>query len=150
MIAHKLQVNPDDVSSLILDNHGSRFSSRAIDLCIEHNIQMICYPGHLTHVLQGPDVVLNKPIPTQVENMVYSNPIISGNSDLSRVAFMAIIDQAVKTVCTEEAVKMAFSATGIIPFDPKRIDLTRFPSSRPAPVEASIESPVKATSPECR
>ena len=148
VIPHKQQLNPDGISYIILDNHGSRFSTRSIDLCIANNIEMLCYPGHLTHILQGPDVVLNKPISTQVESMIYNNPVISGNSDLSRVAFIAIIDQAVKTVCTKENVFMAFSATGIIPFNPQRIDLTQFPSSFAGAVAS--DSPVKATCKECR
>ena len=83
VVPHKKKVNPDGSSLLILDNHGSRFSIEAIDLCIDNNIEILCYPGHLTHVLQGPDVVLNKPISTIVDDMIHSNIFISGNSDLS-------------------------------------------------------------------
>ena len=52
-------VNPDGKSLLIVDNHGSRFSTKSIDLCTGNNMEMLSYPGHLTHILQGPDVVLN-------------------------------------------------------------------------------------------
>ena len=114
VIPHKHLNNPDGVSYLIVDNHGSRFSSEAIDLCTANCIEMLCYPGHLTHILQGPDVVLNKPLSTQVGNMVHRNPQISGNSDLSRIAFIAIVSHAVKTVFTADNVKMAFEATGVI------------------------------------
>ena len=127
VVPHKKEVNPNGVSYLIIDNHGSRFSTRAIDLCIENNIEILCYPGHLTHILQGPDVVLNKPISTKVENMIYSNPLVSGNSDFSRVVFIAIIHEAVSSVCTLENVLLAFSATGVVPFNPQKIQLTDFP-----------------------
>ena len=53
VIPHKTQVNPDAVSYLIVDNHGSRFSTCAIDLCIANKIEMLCYPGHLTHTTRS-------------------------------------------------------------------------------------------------
>ena len=90
---------------------------------------MFCYPGHLTHILQGPDVVLIKPISTCVDRMLHNNALLSGNSDLTQIAFMAIVDEAVKAACTEEAVSKAFSATGVVPFNPDQIDLVQFPSS---------------------
>ena len=111
LILHKKQVNPDGVSFIIVDNHGSRFSTRAIDLCREHNIEVLCYPGHLTHILQGPDVVLNKPISALVERWVRNNARVSGNSDISRVAYITVINEAVEQVCTKETVAKAFSST---------------------------------------
>ena len=149
VIPHKQEVNPDGKSLLILDNHGSRFSCEAIDLCIENNIEILLYPGHLTHILQGPDVVLNKPISVIVDRMIQNNIHISGNSDLTRVAFLAIIVHAVKTVCTREMVEKAFSATGVIPFNPNRINLSSFPTSMQCSSEPVV-SPVKATCKECR
>ena len=145
VVHHKVEVNPDSVSLLIVDNHTSRFSTEAIDLCKDNKIEMLCYPGHLTHILQGPDVVLNKPISTIVDDMVYNNPLISGNS---RVAFMTIIKHAVEKVCTKENVMKAFSATGVIPYDPSKIDLAAFPSSSATVKE--VQSPLKVTCSECR
>ena len=60
MIPHKKLVNPNDFSLLILDNRGSQFSIDAIEICIENKIEMLCYPSYLPHILQGPDIVLNK------------------------------------------------------------------------------------------
>ena len=72
-----------------------------------------------------------------------NNASISGNSDLTRTGFMAIVDEAVKTVFTMEEITKAFSATGIIPFNPDKIVLRlKFPSSSGAVMEPS---PVKAT-----
>ena len=119
-----------------------------IDLCLEYKIEMLCYPGHLTHILQGPDVVLNKPISTRVENCIYNNARVSGNSDLTRIAFIAVINEAVISVCTKENLAMAFSATGIIPVNPSIIQLTNYPRSYSDDIVS--ESPVKATCSSCR
>ena len=81
--------------------------------------------------------------------MVQNNPLISGNSDLTRVAFMGIIDHAVKNVYTKENVSKAFSATGVIPFNPQKIDVSSFPSSSAAREAMEAESPLKARFSEC-
>ena len=80
---------------------------------MENKIKMLYYPSHLIHILLDPDVVFNKPISSIVDKMIDRKPIISCNSDISRIVFMAIIDHAVKTVCTKENVLKAFSATGV-------------------------------------
>ena len=49
-----------------------------------------------------------------------------------------------------EMVRKAFSATGVIPFNPQKINLANFPSSRPDTELQAIDSPVKATSSTCR
>jgi hypothetical protein len=146
---HKMKVNPEAPSLMILDNHNSRFSLETIELCEQLNIEMLCYPGHLTHILQGPDVVLNKPISTIVDKMIHNKPIISGNTDMTRIAFTSIIIHAVNEVCTNESIAKAFSATGVMPFNPDAIDLSKFPTSLSLdPMES--ESPVKATCSTCR
>ena len=84
------------------------------------------YPGYLTHILQGPDVVLNKPINTEIENILQKNQILSGNTDLTGIVFIATVDHAVKKVCTLELVQKAFGATGVIPFNPAKIEFNEF------------------------
>lgn len=148
VIPHKQRVNPDGKSLIVLDNHGSRFSTRAIDLCIENKLEFLCYPGHLTHILQGPDVVLNKPISSRVDQWISNNIRISGNSNLSRVAFIACINEAVKEVCTSENIAMSFSATGIIPFNPKIVNLKDYTSSL-SNSDKIPELPIKATCTTC-
>ena len=124
VVPHKMKVNPDGKSQLILDNHGSRFSTEAIDLCIANGIEVLCYPGHLTHILQGPDVVLNKPLKTNVDSMIQNNMLLTGNSLINRLEFINIIDNAMRETCTVELVLKAFSATGVLPFNPAKIDLS--------------------------
>ena len=148
VIPHKQLVNPNDFSQLILDDHGSWFSVEAIELCKENKIEMLCYPGHLTHILQGPDVVLNKPISSVVDKMIHNKPIVSGKSDISRIAFMKMIVHAVKTVCTKENVLKTFSATRVISFNSNKIDLSQFPSSLAGTDQSG--SPIKATCSLCR
>ena len=91
--------------------------------------------------------MLNKPISSHVENFISNNSLLSGNSDMSCVAFKAVIQEAVVSVCTKENIYMAFSATGIIPFNPAKIQLENYPRSF---ANVQSESPVKATCSSCR
>ena len=112
VLEHKKHINPDGKSLLLVDNHVSRFSVAAIHLCTENNLEVLCYPGHLT------------------------------------LAFISIINHAVETVCTIETVKKAFSATGEVPFNPEKIDISKYPSSSSG-FNTVIESPIQATCTEC-
>ena len=78
--------------------------------------------------------------------MIQSKLMISGNSDLLRIAFIAIVDYAVQA-CTAENVKKAISATGVIPFNPKKINLSNFSAGR-----VENETPIlnSYTCSECR
>jgi DDE superfamily endonuclease len=42
---------------LLLDGHNSHYGLEFIHYAKEHNITVMCYPAHCTHVLQGLDVV---------------------------------------------------------------------------------------------
>ena len=106
-------------------------------------------PIELRYFVKGPDVVLNKPLKTNVESMIQNNMLLTGNSLIPRLEFTNIIDNAIRETCTKELVLKAFSATGVLPFNPEKIDLIQFPSSlannTPIP-----ESPVQATCSTCR
>ena len=96
----------------------------------------------------SPRSVLNKPISTVVSTMLHNKMLLTGNNDMTRLAFMATVDYAVKDVCTPTMVKKAFSATGIMPYNPSKIDLSLFPSS--SPDSYPNDSPLKATCTSCR
>ena len=80
--------------------------------------------------------------------MIHNKPIITDNSDISRITFVTTIDHAVKTLCTKENVLKAFSATGVIPYSPSKIDLSQFPSTLAGTDQSG--SPVKTTYSLCR
>ena len=103
--------NPNETYLVILDNFSSQFSVAAIEIYTKNRIEILRY------ILQRPDIVLNKPISSIVDKMIHKKPMISRNSDISRIAFMVIIDHAVETVCTKENVLKPLSATSVIPYN---------------------------------
>ena len=78
VMPHNHLVDPNENSLLFMDNYGSRFSVKTVDFSISNNIEILAYSGYLTHILLGPDLVLTKPINTQVENMLRHSIHISG------------------------------------------------------------------------
>ena len=65
---------------------------------------------------------MNKPISSIVDKVIHNKPVINGNNDISRIAFMAIIDHAVKSAHTKENVVKVFSATGVITYNPNKTE----------------------------
>lgn len=47
---------------LLVDGHNSHYTMDFLDYAQEHNIQVLCYPSHSTHVYQGLDVVIFAPL----------------------------------------------------------------------------------------
>ena len=77
--------------------------------------------------------------------MIQNNMLLTGNSLINRLEFINIIDNAMRETCTVELVLKAFSATGVLPFNPA----SQFPSSLANATPIS-ESPVQATCSTCR
>jgi hypothetical protein len=42
----------------IIDGHTSHFEPSALDMCVEHNIQVLCLPSHTSHLLQVADLTI--------------------------------------------------------------------------------------------
>ena len=74
--------------------------------------------------------------------------LLTGNSLINRLEFINIIDNAMCETFTVELVLKVFSATGVLPFNPAKIDLSQFPSSLANATPIS-ESPVQATCSTC-
>ena len=68
---------------------------------------------------------------------------------INRLNFINIIDNAMCEICTKELVLKSLVATGVLPFDSKKINLEQFPSSL-AHATPVPESPVQATCSTCQ
>ncbi|EIN06306.1 hypothetical protein PUNSTDRAFT_16929, partial [Punctularia strigosozonata HHB-11173 SS5] len=102
---------------IFLDGHSSHYALPVLQFAKEHNIELLGYPPHCTHALQGLDVVC------------FAKFKLAWRAELSR--YHELYQQKVKkeditglfgnaylAAFTEETVKAAFSATGIVPFNP--------------------------------
>lgn len=54
--------DPNEHRLLFMDGHDSHLTYRTLQFCYQHNIHVICYPGHSTHLLQPLDVGVFSPL----------------------------------------------------------------------------------------
>lgn len=54
---------------LLVDNHPSRCNSWAIEFLARHNIDLLTFPPHATHVLQPFDVCITGPLKTRLASL---------------------------------------------------------------------------------
>ena len=47
---------------LLVDGHNSHYTIQFLTYAIEHEIAVLCYPSHCTHIYQGLDVVIFSPL----------------------------------------------------------------------------------------
>lgn len=119
---------PDDIRNkpiiLLCDNHPSRFNSNSIEFLAQHNIQLITFPAHCTHVLQPFDVSVAYPFKINLSSFRMSRHVrdyakrLKNQTARARYITVSSIINSWNSVPIE-LLKKSFEATGILPYDPK-------------------------------
>jgi hypothetical protein len=88
-----------------------------LDYARDHNIHVLCYPAHSTHVYQGLDVVVFSPLK---HSWTEERDNFEGSTRqrITKQNFVSIYGRAHRKVLTPELVRMAFEKTGIWPYNP--------------------------------
>lgn len=80
---------------LIVDCHGSRVSSFAIEYLKIFNITLITLPAHTTHILQPFDICVAKSLKSHINKFQYSIfyqfPNITFNSKRAKVRYQTVL-----------------------------------------------------------
>jgi hypothetical protein len=127
---------------LILDGHGSHATPEFDLFCSENNIITECLPPHTSHILQPLDVACFGPLKTAYGHLV---------QDLARQAifhvdkadFLTMYRQARATIHSEQNIRSAFRATGLIPWNPDYV-LSQLPCT-PSPPSTSHGLPLASS-----
>ena len=120
---------------LFVDGHGSRWDFAANLIFWLFNIDVVCFPGHTSHLLQMFDVCIAGPLKQEFKKQLYAQnftqfmesldpaDIASGKVSARQLratmleAFLAACDE----VITRKNCKKSFEATGISPYNPSRV-----------------------------
>ena len=116
---------------LILDGHSSHLSLCLLRKAREFNIDIIIYPSHCTHLLQGLDVVCFAPL-----KQIWAHEIRMFKWEnfrgVKRDDFVKVFGNAYQRTFTPKLISKAWEATGVFPFNDKIV-----PPEKMVPSETS-------------
>ena len=84
---------------LLLDNHSSHLSLRAIRLAVENNVHMITIPAHTSHFLQPLDLIF-KPLKAKFFSLSQTMGVIKGDNIVDKGGVAPVLEAAQDQVCT--------------------------------------------------
>jgi hypothetical protein len=101
---------------LVVDGHSSHYTLGFLEYARDHNIVVLCYPSHSTHVYQGLDVVifsvLKRAWSDERDKFEARGPTVT------KLNFMGVYAKAHVRAFTESNIRAAFAKTGIVPYNP--------------------------------
>lgn len=105
---------------LLVDGHNSHYTKDFLDYAHEHDIHVLCYPAHTTHIYQGLDVVVFGPLKQQWSEEQDWFKSLTGQR-ITKQSFVSIYEKAHLKVLTPELIRTAFKKTGVWPFNPNLV-----------------------------
>jgi hypothetical protein len=102
---------------LVVDGHNSHYTVAFLLLARLHQIIVICYPAHGTHIYQGLDVVIFA-ILKLLLSKERDKLLRDTGTAITKSNFLSVITTAYVQALTPGNIKTAFRKTGIHPFNP--------------------------------
>jgi hypothetical protein len=114
---------------LILDGHGSHVTLDVIKKAREHGLDLLTLPSHTSHALQPLDVSIFKPFKTAFK--VYRDMWVTNNKGMRtrKTTLAQWISKSLKAALTPQNIQSGFRATGIWPYDNKKMGSKMTPSA---------------------
>jgi hypothetical protein len=103
-----------------MDRHSSHYSADLLEFCQQHNIEILGYPPHCTHALQGLDVVCFAIMKERWKEALDKFERLH-HQGLNKDDFAEESGHAYLKAFTEESIQSAFREMGIHPFNPNVI-----------------------------
>ncbi|RJE17421.1 hypothetical protein PHISCL_10242, partial [Aspergillus sclerotialis] len=126
---------------IILDGHGSHATAGFDHYCTENKIIPVYLPPHSSHLLQPLDVGCFSPLKVAYGRKI-QDCIRLGINHINKTEFLHVYQQ-IRHVLSTANIRSGFLATGLVPYDPKRVlDKLQFRIStpNPEPIHSSQES----------
>lgn len=124
---HFIPRKPPGKVLLILDGHSSHMNSVGmLDLAEENGVILLCLPSHTTHYLQPMDRGIFGPFKLFWREACNDFKTANPSRRINRLQFGHLVASAWKKAATLENGVSCFSATGIFPFNPRKIPAEAF------------------------
>ncbi|RPB02739.1 DDE-domain-containing protein, partial [Choiromyces venosus 120613-1] len=105
---------------LLLDGHTSHLTWEFFNFYLSHRVIPLCFPAHLTHLLQPLDVGLFGPL-QHYYSAELDECIVKGEEGMNKEEFLQILLPARKRAYTENNILWAWEGAGIQPLNPRRV-----------------------------
>ena len=102
---------------LLQDGATAHLSPQLIDLAIENNIVLLCFPPKLTHILQPCDVVVFKRMKSEISRVMHQVRMLRGDVWINKQRFPAVFKYVCEKTFTTDIIKESFRKCGIQPFN---------------------------------
>ena len=102
---------------LFFDGHHSHLTLRLIEVARSSNIHLICFPPHVTHILQPLDVGVFGPLKSSWRTVLKRYQIETGAANVTKEDFPALIAQLFDVSFRTDHIKGGFKKSGICPLD---------------------------------
>ena len=130
---------------LFVDGHSTHISLPAAEYCKDNGIILYCLLPNLTHILQACDIGFFSPMKSVWQAQVKQWQAENIGRFITKNEFPMIFKAAWEKVATYENAANGFKRSGLFPFTPKEIDMTKFGPSKIANKDAS-DGPVDESS----
>ena len=130
-----------------MDGHSSHYSADLLEYCVANNIEVLGYPPHCTHALQGLDVVCFAKMKSIWKEEVNTFETVH-KKGVDKDDFCFVFGHASLHAFTAKNIEAAFKATGIYPYNPNIIHPEQMKPAEATSIQSSFTlvqpSPVRA------
>ena len=129
---------------LLMDGHNSHYTHGFLEYAHTHQILVLCYPAHTTHVLQGLDMVVFSVLKHfwTIERDRHERET---GGKVDKTNFLGIYGRAHLRTMNPDTIHAAFRKTGIWPLDPDVVTEAMMAPSKETSCEGYL--PIKPASP---
>ena len=132
---------------LLQDNLSAHMSLELIKTCIDHQIILLNFPPHTTHILQPLDMLFDT-LKSHFTSIARTASLLRENLTITKPKFIPVLTQALKSL-TPDKITTAFRNTGIHPLNKHAIDKTKLLADSDHPPTKPAETPLPDTPQLC-
>ena len=122
---------------LIVDGHNSHYTVTFLLLSRLHQVIVLCYLAHGTHIYQGLDVVIFAILKLLLSKK-HDKLLRDTGTAINKSKFLSVITNVYVQALTPGNIKTAFRKTGIHPFNPDIITSDMLAPSKETSLEANL------------
>ena len=111
----------DEYRILIVNEHASHISTKAIEFCVQKRIILLCFSAHTTHILQSLDVGVFAPLSTIYKNSLHESTRYGTDYAIDKIDFLELLKPAREKEMTMSNIQGAYTKANFEPFNPELI-----------------------------